>query len=145
MYDRNTSSINPDADSNIRAADSDRDATAERLRQHHAEGRIDIDEFQQRLDRSYQATTVGQLRELLADLPHEAQRAMRYFAPWRMFPLFPILVAILVVGVVSDHGPHLFLLLFLLFPLTRFFLWRGRRWGWRSNLRGPGTRFGRRS
>ncbi|MDQ6777284.1 MAG: DUF1707 domain-containing protein [Actinomycetota bacterium] len=141
MYDDNTSHIDRDVDSHIRAADFDRDATAARLRQHHAEGRIDMDEFQQRLDRSYQATTVGQLRELVADLPQAAQRASRYFGRRRLIPLVPILVAILVVSVVSGDGPHGFLFLFLLFPLTRFLLWRSQRGRW--NLRGLRSRFGR--
>lgn len=33
-------------DPGVRAADTDREATAERLRHHHAEGRIDVIEFQ---------------------------------------------------------------------------------------------------
>ena len=36
---------------NLRASDADRDATADRLRQHHTDGRIDQEEFQERLDR----------------------------------------------------------------------------------------------
>ena len=35
----------------IRAGDADRERTAERLRESHAEGRLDLDEFQQRLER----------------------------------------------------------------------------------------------
>jgi hypothetical protein len=142
MYDRNPYETDGQLDANVRVGDADREATAERLRHHHAEGRIDMDEFQKRLDLCYRAKTVGQLRELVADLPPDPQRVPRYlgrrFGPRGLIPLVPILVAILVVSVVSGHGPHGLIFLFLLFPLTRFFLWRGRRW----NLRGLRTRAG---
>jgi hypothetical protein len=130
MYDRDRSEIDHRLDPNIRVGDADREATAERLRHHHAEGRIDIDEFQTRLDSCYQATTAGQLRELVADLPPDPQRPPRYPYPRRVIPLVPILAAILVLSLLTGHhhGGFPFLLLFLVFPLVRFFLWRGRRW-----------------
>ena len=58
-------------DPNLRAADADRERIAERLRNGHAEGRLDMDEFQQRLERCYEAKTLGELRELVKDLPRE--------------------------------------------------------------------------
>jgi hypothetical protein len=57
------------ADPRIRASDDDRDRTAALLREHHAVGRLTAEEFSERLDRAYAATTVGDLDELLADLP----------------------------------------------------------------------------
>ena len=56
-------------DASIRAADADRERTAERLRTAHAEGRLDLTEFQERLERCYEAKTFGQLGELVRDLP----------------------------------------------------------------------------
>ena len=56
-------------DPRIRASDEDRDRTAALLREHHAVGRLTPAEFGERLDRAYAATTVGELDELLADLP----------------------------------------------------------------------------
>jgi len=56
-------------DPRIRASDEDRDRTAALLREHHAVGRLTPAEFSERLDRAYAATTVGDLDELLADLP----------------------------------------------------------------------------
>jgi hypothetical protein len=56
-------------DPKIRASDSDRDRTAALLREHHAAGRLDLEEFNERLDQAYAAKTVGQLDALLADLP----------------------------------------------------------------------------
>jgi hypothetical protein len=56
-------------DPRIRASDEDRDRTAALLREHHAVGRLTPAEFSERLDRTYTATTIGDLDALLADLP----------------------------------------------------------------------------
>jgi len=53
----------------IRASDQDRDRTAQLLREHHAVGRLDADEFTERLDKVFTAKTMGDLDELTADLP----------------------------------------------------------------------------
>lgn len=52
-----------------RAADSDRDATAETLREAFAEGRITQEELEQRLDQVHAARTYGELAPITADLP----------------------------------------------------------------------------
>jgi Domain of unknown function (DUF1707) len=52
-----------------RAADSDRDAVAERLRVAAREGRIEPWELEERLSQAYRAKTYGDLATLLADLP----------------------------------------------------------------------------
>ena len=57
------------SDPRIRASDADRDRAAEALREHHATGRLSVEEFQDRLDRVYAAKTLGELDELMADLP----------------------------------------------------------------------------
>jgi uncharacterized protein DUF1707 len=57
------------SDPRIRASDSDRDRTAALLREHHAAGRLNAEEFSERLDRAYAAKTLGELDALLADLP----------------------------------------------------------------------------
>lgn len=59
----------PSDDPQLRASDDDRDRTASLLREHHAAGRLTVDEFQERLDATYAAKTLGQLQELLSDLP----------------------------------------------------------------------------
>jgi hypothetical protein len=53
----------------IRAADADRDKAAERLREALAEGRLDLDELDERLRDVYAARTFGDLDRVLADLP----------------------------------------------------------------------------
>ena len=59
---------------NLRAADADRERTADRLRKAHTEGRLDLAEFQQRVERCYKAITVGELEELVTDLPRQDER-----------------------------------------------------------------------
>lgn len=58
---------NPD----IRASDADRDRVAELLREHCAQGRITVDELNERLEAVYASRTLGQLQEVTADLPEE--------------------------------------------------------------------------
>jgi hypothetical protein len=56
-------------DRNIRASDADRDRAAALLREHHAAGRLTPEEFSERLDRVFAAKTVGEIEDLLRDLP----------------------------------------------------------------------------
>jgi hypothetical protein len=53
----------------LRAADSDRQAAAERLRAFHDEGRLDFSEYDDRLARAYTSVTYADLDRLFADLP----------------------------------------------------------------------------
>ena len=53
----------------VRASDADREATVSRLQAAVGEGRIDLDEFGQRVDAAYTAVTTAELDRLLADLP----------------------------------------------------------------------------
>jgi hypothetical protein len=56
-------------DPRIRASDADRERTATLLREHHAQGRLSPEEFNDRIDRAFAAKTIGDLDALLADLP----------------------------------------------------------------------------
>jgi hypothetical protein len=56
-------------DPRIRASDADRDRTAALLREHHAAGRLTAEEFHERMDKALDAKTLGELDELMADLP----------------------------------------------------------------------------
>ncbi|MEU6720637.1 DUF1707 domain-containing protein [Nonomuraea sp. NPDC046802] len=53
----------------MRASDSDRDRVAAVLREHTAQGRITMDEFNERLEQLYKSKTYGELARLTADLP----------------------------------------------------------------------------
>ena len=57
------------ADLQLRASDAERDAAAGRLREAHAEGRLTVEEFSERLDAALAARTRGDLEALTRDLP----------------------------------------------------------------------------
>jgi hypothetical protein len=57
------------ASDHIRASDRDRDAAVTTLRDAFAEGRLTLDEFQERTTAAYAGRTWGALRELTNDLP----------------------------------------------------------------------------
>jgi hypothetical protein len=128
-------------DPDLRASDADRERVAERLRQGHAEGRLDMSEFQQRLEDCYEAKTLGQLRELVKDLPRQATHDERgshvSFRQWRwrLAPLAPLLIALILVSAVVGH-PVLWLLIPLVFIIWRT-SWYPRR-SWVGPRRGPG-------
>ncbi len=61
-----------DAPGRIRASDGDREHAGTALRQHCAAGRLTTDELEARLERAYAARTVGELAELMWDLPELA-------------------------------------------------------------------------
>jgi hypothetical protein len=55
-----------------RAADSDREATADRLREAAGHGRLEPDELEERLEAAYSARTYGELAKLTEDIPDRA-------------------------------------------------------------------------
>lgn len=56
----------------MRAGDSDRQAVADKLKKALDEGRLDLAEYDERLQRTYAAKTYGDLEGLLDDLPSPA-------------------------------------------------------------------------
>ncbi|MEU0007035.1 DUF1707 domain-containing protein [Streptomyces sp. NPDC006314] len=58
-----------DAVPDLRASDADRERVAEVLRDALAEGRLDMEEFEERLEAAYKARTYGELAPLTRDLP----------------------------------------------------------------------------
>jgi class 3 adenylate cyclase len=53
----------------IRASDAEREYVVDVLRAHCSEGRIDLDEFSERINRVYAARTIGELNDITNDLP----------------------------------------------------------------------------
>lgn len=116
-------------DRRLRVGDSEREAVGDILREAHVDGRLDSDEFQERLERCLSAKTYAELDELVADFPTaetEQRRNARAWA-WRPWP-FAFLPLALIAAIVLSGG-HLFWLAFPLFFLfvVRPFLWRS--WG----------------
>jgi DUF1707 SHOCT-like domain len=118
-------------DHNLRASDADREATADRLRRHHTDGRLDGEEFQERLDRCFAAKTVGDLAELTRDLPSDSarRRAGRTgfgLLGWlRMIPIVPIILAIVAVHLIVGLFSGLWILIVVLL-VARFLVFGGR-------------------
>jgi Domain of unknown function (DUF1707) len=54
----------------LRIGDAEREAAANLLREHYAQGRLTLEEFNQRLDATFAATTQRQLGQISRDLPH---------------------------------------------------------------------------
>lgn len=54
----------------LRVGDAEREAVAAELREHYAQGRLTIEDFNQRLDAAFAARTRGDLDKLTRDLPH---------------------------------------------------------------------------
>jgi uncharacterized protein DUF1707 len=63
--------------SEMRAGDADRQRVAERLRAALEEGRLDLHEYDDRVQRAYAAKTYGDLDGLLTDLPVNVSQAIQ--------------------------------------------------------------------
>jgi Domain of unknown function (DUF1707)/2TM domain len=53
----------------LRASDADRERVVDLLRQAHAEGRLTVEEFDERMGRAFEARTYADLDRLTTDLP----------------------------------------------------------------------------
>ena len=149
----------------IRASDLDRERAVEALRDQYAEGRLTLEEFDERTSAAYAAKTWTDLRELTSDLPVSPSfgAASAAVAPgsgaaapeqwgqrwpgrpqgWRLVPLLPILFIWIVVagaGAWSHTRGHFFPF-FAVIPLTIFsgvFAWRWLLFRQRQRPAGPG-------
>jgi Domain of unknown function (DUF1707) len=61
---------------NIRVSDADRDAVAAQLREHYAQGRLTMDELNERLDRVFASRTNLELAAVTSDLPYTSPRGV---------------------------------------------------------------------
>ena len=60
---------------NIRVGDAEREAVAAQLREHYGDGRLTLDELNERLDQTFAAKTVSELGAVTTDLPRDS-------SPW---------------------------------------------------------------
>lgn len=58
----------------VRVSDADRERVVGLLRAHHAEGRLSLDEFTERVEQTYRARTVADLRSALRELPPDDEQ-----------------------------------------------------------------------
>jgi hypothetical protein len=119
----------------MRAADADRERVAERLRAALEEGRLDLHEFDERLQGAYGAKTYGDLDGLLTDLPVAAppvpvtaarvQPAGRPTGEWLVHvwqgwvPTALVLTAIWAISGMGDYWP-----VWVVGPWALFLLWQ---------------------
>jgi hypothetical protein len=146
MTDLGNLPVEPVPEGQLRVGDGERHEAATALGEHFATGRLDQQEFDDRVQAAYAARTRLDLRRLFADLPEPAPFKAgpparpapppepRTWRPAVFFPVLPVLLVLLIVASVVTRVP--------LFPL--FFVWMWLGWGRRA-WRGPGRYAGTRS
>jgi Domain of unknown function (DUF1707) len=119
------------SDQNIRVSDADRNAVAELLTQHYAEGRLDQGEFDERVGRTMAAKTRGDLAGLFDDLPEPGsaaasgpgssagpgETAVPYRARGRRGGMLRMLLIVVLALICASVAWHAFTSLFLFGPL----------------------------
>ena len=107
-----------------RIGDVERDAAASRLGENFAQGRLDHEEFNERLDAIWSARTRADLDQLFYDLPRQAstQRVARPAPAGRRGsrPIWPILLIAVLIGVaILKAGPWILLIAAVWFVFLR--------------------------
>jgi Domain of unknown function (DUF1707) len=118
--------------SSLRVADSDRDELAGELREHVVAGTLTPEEFEERVERAYKASTRGELDALKADLPmspaavERSLQARRAHLRRRLLQegggglgISAVCVAIWVANGASGSFWPVWVILFTLLPLAR--------------------------
>jgi DUF1707 SHOCT-like domain len=121
-------------DRQLRAGNGERDAVAYILRREHLAGRLDNDEFDERISRCLAARTYAELDELIADFPSDERDTRRVVRGWarRPWPLPLVFLPLLVAAIVFSHGRAGWLVVpFVFWFVVRPFVWRG--FGWRHS------------
>jgi hypothetical protein len=96
-------------DDGLRAGDRDREQVAATLREQYAQGRLTMEELDERSSAAYAAKTLGELRALTADLPAEpppeqpptrawSRATLAWMAAAGALPAVAFVVAVVVLG-----------------------------------------------
>jgi hypothetical protein len=133
MTDSNPAAFDPAAlgSTGLRVGTAEREQAAAALGEHFAAGRLEVDEYDERVAQAFSAKTVGDLDVLFTDLPRPAPPAPPTPARVRRADRGVLQVAAIVVFVaavalvVTTH-----IVPFFLFPILFLVIVRGRRaWG----------------
>ncbi len=151
---------------NVRVGDADRDAIAAQLREHYADGRLTLDELNERLDQTFAARTTDDLNAVMRDLPHvprsvplvastesgwdsgsgysRRSRPFAAFAPaMALVWAFVILGAVMLFGLGGGDRPLAIVVLLAVFALLKRLFSFGVRRGGRGGRAGRGGRGGK--
>ncbi|SEC64528.1 protein of unknown function [Nocardioides exalbidus] len=113
-------------DPRLRISDADRERAMADLAGHYADGRLDHEEYDERLDAIWTARTRADLAVLFSDMPRPqapqppARAVQRGRGRGSRFPLMPVLAVLIVLSVLTDAPFWV-----LVFPLM-FFMGRRR-------------------
>ena len=109
-------------DPRMRISDSDRERAMADLATHYADGRLDHEEYDERLDAIWTARTRADLAVIFSDLPRPQPQPARTPArapgrpgPGFRLPLLPVLAVLVVLSVIAEAP-----LFLLIFPLMWF-------------------------
>ena len=123
-------------DRSLRVGDAEREAVGDTLRREHVNGRLDVVEFLERLDRSLVAKRYADLDALVADLPGAEPPRRQRAHGWTPWPLPLGLVPLVVIAMIIASGGHV---IWLAFPLFALFVLRPLVWrSWGRRYRGYG-------
>ncbi len=126
---------------NVRVSHDERTEVADRLSKHYGDGRLDEEEFNERLDRAMNAKTQADLHGLFADLPDtEEPKAVEPRMIRNRRPLFPRIVLFILIFLLASAVWHALTPPFwglatgglyipwLLIAVVAFLLWRSGAW-----------------
>ncbi len=107
----------------FRIGDTERQRAMEELAQHYVEGRLNHDEYAERLDAAGTARTAPDLRALFSDLPQPANPLLsaqgraasspRVYRRRRTIPYVPALLLVAVIALLGDRDDAWWLVLVL--------------------------------
>lgn len=110
-------------DPRMRVGDAERERAQSELARHYADGRLDHDEYCERLDAVWTARTMSDLTVLFADLPRPVVRVQptppTTVRRQRPFPWLPVLAVLIGLSILLD-GPLWLAVLPLWWAWSRF-------------------------
>ncbi len=115
----------------MRAGDTERQRVVEQLGKHFGEGRLTLEEFDERVVQAHASVYLDELPALTADLPRDPEPHRRPTrSPMRVPAVFVVLLVMLLAwsmaAVVVHAGPPIFAFILLFFFLRHRRV--GRRW-----------------
>src|SRR4051794_33849287 len=115
-------------DRQLRVGDTEREAVGDILRREHLAGRIDNEEFDERVARSLAAKTYDDLDQLIRDLPgSEPELRRRVERPaWQPRALAYVLLPFVVAAIIFSHGRAVWLFVPFIWLVVRPFSFRER-------------------